>query len=124
MYKILTILLLIMLGANNSYASDYYTIISDINIAKREATRTKTDLLLIFTSESCAPCSKLKKEIETNIDKEISKKYTVCYVDYSTNADLVRQYGVRQIPHSVIVEKNKAYIGFRQYEQYKKWLEL
>ena len=124
MHKILTILLLIIIGIGNAYSSEDYNIITDINIAKAEAVKTKTNLLLIFTDDACIPCGKLKKEIERNIDEEISKKYTVCYVDYSTNPELAKQYEVRQIPYSVVIEKNKAYVGFREYSQYKKWLEL
>lgn len=124
MHTIFIMLLLIMLGTNDSYASDNYVTITDINIAKAESLKTKTDLLLVFIGKTCGPCEKLKKEIAQHIDEEVSKKYTVCYVEYSTNPNLVKQYQVRQIPYSVIVGKSKAYVGFRQYEPYKKWLEL
>ena len=52
--------------------------------------------------------------------------YTVCYVDFDTQKDLVRKYSVSSIPKSVVLNGDsiKTKVGYRNFDNYKLWLGL
>lgn len=102
------------------------TLITDINVAKVAAEKTDTKLLLVFTADWCKICSYLESDITK--DSEILNKYTVCYIDYDSNKNLVRKYNISAVPTSVLVDEDRgtfsSYKGRGPLLSYKKWLGL
>lgn len=130
MKKIFTIALIICcfcLNLETTKANDTI-IISSIDTAKQASLEEDKPLLLIFGADWCKPCKNLHNDVDANLE-EIASKYIVCNVDYDTNIDLARKYGVRAIPNTVILRKNdfsriKQKLGYSDYNSYKQWLGL
>jgi len=106
-----------------SFAEEPVTI-TDISVAEIAAEKTNTKLLLVFTADWCRVCTYLETDITK--DSEILNKYTVCYIDYDSNKNLVRKYNISAVPTSVLVDKNKnivrSYKGRGPVSSYKNWL--
>lgn len=64
---------------------------TDFENAKIVAKKEKKNLLIYFTgSDWCPPCKKLKTDLfDTEEFKQISKNYTLLYVDIPRNHDLI-----------------------------------
>ncbi|KQC29243.1 thioredoxin family protein [Flagellimonas eckloniae] len=64
---------------------------TDFEDAKTVAKKEKKNILIYFTgSDWCSPCKKLKTDLfDTNDFKQISKKFTLLYVDIPRNHDLI-----------------------------------
>lgn len=124
MNKILLALLL-FLGLTSQTYSMEYEIINDIAIAQKQAEETNTKLLIVFSADWCNYCLLLKNNLVANAE-QIAQKYTVCYIDFDNNPELVKKYGVKKIPYSVIINKNnnKSLLGFSNYNTYRIWLGL
>lgn len=122
--KKLLILLLILIP-NIAFANETI-VIKDLNIAKQEAKENNNKLLLIFGADWCGYCKNLEKDVDKNLE-EFMDDYVVCHVDYDSNKELARKYGVRSIPHSVVLNNENVVstkIGYRNFIDYKVWLGL
>lgn len=130
MKKIFTIALIICcfcLNLEATKANDTI-IISSVDTAKQASLEEDKPLLLIFGADWCKHCKNLKDDIDSNLE-EIASEYIVCHVDYDTNKELARKYGVKAIPNSVILRKNdfsrvNQKLGYSDYSLYKRWLGL
>ena len=123
--KHITILLFTLFFLNpNTGLADEPVVIRDIEIAKKTAEETDTKLLLVFGADWCKYCIFLEKDLMRNIEE--IEGYTVCYVDFDTQKDLVRKYGVSSIPKSVVLNGDsiKTKVGYRNFDNYKLWLGL
>jgi thioredoxin 1 len=103
-------------------------IISSVDTAKQASLEEDKPLLLIFSADWCKPCKNLHDDIDANLE-EVASKYIVCHVDYDTNKELARKYGVTAIPNTVILRKNDFFrinqkLGYSNYSSYKRWLGL
>lgn len=124
MKKLLSILILI-LSTNLVFANETI-VIDNVNIAKQEAKEKDSKLLLIFGADWCGYCKVLEADVDKNLS-EFMDGYVVCHVDYDSNRELARKYGVRSIPHSVVLDGEKVLstkTGYRNFEAYKVWLGL
>ena len=65
------------------------------------------EILVVFTADWCKYCSIMKQDI-SKTPKVVEDKI-VCYVDYDTNTDLVKEYKVKLIPDYFIL-KNRMEI--------------
>lgn len=130
MKKIFTIALIICcfcLNLEATKANDTI-IISSVDTAKQASLEEDKPLLLIFSADWCKPCKNLRDDIDANLE-EIASKYIVCHVEYDTNKELARKYGVKAIPNTIILKKNdfstaSQKLGYSDYSMYKRWLGL
>lgn len=114
---IFVLLLLTATLANNPaiFVSNYADAIS---LAKH----TDLQVLLIFSSDPCPPCIKLKNSI-TDINDII-----ICDIDISdtTNKNLVNKFKISSVPESILLDKSENQIrrlkGFVDKISYKQWL--
>lgn len=121
--KTLALLIFISIIPNSSFCKEP-VIINDLIIATQQAEETDTKLLLVFTADWCQYCVYLKDDLMKNMDM-VNEKYTVCFVDYDTNKDLVQKYGVNRIPVSIIVEDKVKRTGYsRNFSNYRNFLGL
>ena len=73
--------------------------------------------LLIFKSQTCAPCKALNnsmKEVQLDVD-------SIMTVDTSCDRELFMEYNVRSVPTSIILVDGKEvsrYIGFTDIASY------
>ena len=124
-YKLLLILILLFCtDPYTSFANEIFDI-NDIKIAQEHAEKTNTKLILVFTADWCKYCVYLHDEIEENIEL-VNTKYTVCYVDYDSNKNLVSRYKVGPIPTSIILDGDvyKKIVGFSNFNNYSRILDL
>lgn len=79
--------------------------------------------LIVFTSDSCRYCVKLKKDFEQY--PSIVDNKVICYVEYDNNRLLAKKYNVKALPHSLIINNNnvvKEYVGYEKVK-YSEWLK-
>jgi thioredoxin-related protein len=80
-------------------------------------------LVLVFGADWCPYCKDLKKDI--NNITEFSK-YIVCFIDTDKNPQLVKDFRVRGLPTSVIIDpKNRELsrkTGYKN-KEYQEWLQ-
>lgn len=121
--KTLALLIFISIIPNNSFCKEP-VIINDLIVATQQSEETNTKLLLVFTADWCKYCVYLKDDLMENMDM-VNEKYTVCFVDYDTNPDLVRKYNVTKIPVSLIVPDKIKRTGYsRDFNNYRNFLGL
>jgi thiol-disulfide isomerase/thioredoxin len=81
------------------------------------------EILVVFTADWCKYCSIMKQDI-SKTPKVVDDKI-VCYVDYDTNTDLVKEYKVKLIPDYFILKKRietKRRVGYTNLGNFIQWL--
>lgn len=80
------------------------------------------DILLIFSSDKCAYCNVLKKELsDMNIENKI-----ICIIDIDKNTNLKKQYRVSIIPDTRIISngtEKKKIVGYKNKTHYLNSIE-
>jgi thioredoxin-related protein len=93
--------------------------VSDLKDAFHLSESVGLDVLVIFTSDNCVFCNKLKNDIQNDINM-ISDKI-ICYVDITKNKDLVKTHNVKSIPDSIVFSRNKEksrLVGYKNKTSY------
>lgn len=89
-------------------ASDNF-ILNSLDDAIRLSETTQQPVLLIFGSENCKFCNRLKDDLINSELKNYTDRYIICYIDVDDNITLRDKYEVRTIPDTRII-KNKVQI--------------
>jgi thioredoxin-related protein len=111
------------LATNICLASRPSILVLSIDKAVSLANEIDSVALIIFTSDSCRYCVKLKKDFD-HYPSMIENK-VICYVEYDENKLLAKKYNVKALPHSVILDNSnivKEYIGYEKIK-YSEWLK-
>ncbi len=64
-------------------------------------------VLVDFYAEWCGPCKKMKPSIEA-IEKEMAAKVTVIRIDVDKHVDLVKSFGIQEIPILRVYKQGKV----------------
>lgn len=89
-----------------------------------DAATSKGLVLVDFSADWCGPCKKLGPVLE-KIAAANSDSLVVAKVDVNDNKALARKYGVRGIPHLILMRDGKIVdktTGYRGEKQMRKWL--
>lgn len=98
-------------------------VLDSLTEAKELAQLTKQNVLVIFGSDDCAFCQKLKTDLSDKLMSSVDT-YIVCYIDLKTQPDMKEEFKVSVIPDSRIFISDSfrsKYIGYNK-ETYEKWL--
>lgn len=69
--------------------------------------QTDKVVLIDFYAEWCGPCKKMKPSIEA-IEKELAAKVTVVRIDVDKHTDLVKSFGIQEIPILRVYKQGKV----------------
>jgi thioredoxin 1 len=69
--------------------------------------QTDKVVLVDFYAEWCGPCKKMKPSIEA-IEKEMAAKVTVIRIDVDKNVELVKSFGIQEIPILRVYKQGKV----------------
>lgn len=85
-----------------------------------KALNSNKNALLIFSTEWCGYCTKLKNDL----NKIDTSKLTICIIDADENVDLKRLYKVHSYPTSILIKNKKEVSRKTGYskEDYKRWI--
>ena len=105
--------------------ADNAVIITNLIDAIVESDNSSKDIILIFGSEYCGPCGRMKKDIMDNIGD--FENYIICLIDIDKeqNKEIKREYRVRSIPDYLIMrrrEEIKRRKGYSNIHDFKQWL--
>ena len=81
------------------------------------------EILVVFTADWCKYCSIMKQDI-SKAPKVVNDKI-VCYVDYDTNNDLVKEYKVKLIPDYFILKNRmeiRRKVGYTTWANFIQWI--
>ena len=103
-----------------NYTNAYVT---DLDIAIKLSKETKQNIVIVFSAEWCGYCSSLKKDL---IDLAGLENKILCIIDTDSDKKLTRQYKIKNLPTSVLINSNEEELSRRSgYEKktYEKWLQ-
>lgn len=97
-------------------------VISDIKIAEQHAQETGNNLVLVFTADWCQYCKPLEKQLLDNMKDINEQGWIVCFVDYDSNKDIAKKYGVTGLPTSVFLNGQKSIkqLGYSSYQTFER----
>lgn len=117
---IIGLFLLLALSASKVY-SNPSIIIDSYNDAVLLSKEIDLPVLVIFSSGDCRFCDLLKNNMPETED------LIICFIDYNSNKNLVKQYNVSLIPDSLLIDSNgkvlKRLKGFKDKKTYGDWLK-
>lgn len=121
MKMIIVTLLFLIAIINSGQASHPPIMVDSYEDALLLSKQIKTPVLLIFVSDSCEPCSRLK-----NILPDIEDKI-ICLVELKLkNRSLMQKFKVRGVPDSIVIDslenQSKRLKGFVNKESYLEWI--
>lgn len=117
--KILCVMLMLYIPTN-IYASTI--IYNDYQLATILSNETSMPILLVFSSESCGYCEKLKDDLPNLSDSLDS--YIVCILDIDKYTEISKDMKVRNLPTSIVLDRGveaSRKIGYGL-QNYKEWL--
>ena len=131
MNKILLIILLFCLTFyQNDKAYCYHPVyvqqnmgyVTDLNLALKLSKETQQEVLLIFSASWCQFCTTLKNDLIKldNLDNKI-----ICIVDTDEEKKLTRQFKVKTLPSSFILDKSGEILSSKNgydFNTYNEWL--
>ena len=99
------VLLTIMLGLTSPVQGQVVPWRQDINTARMEAAQTGRLVLVHFWATWCEPCKRLEKNVfsQPSVAAAIMASYIPVKVDADKNATLAKTFGIRGVPHDVIL---------------------
>jgi thioredoxin-like negative regulator of GroEL len=117
--KILCVMLMLYIPTN-IYASNI--IYNDYQLATILSNETSMPILLVFSSESCGYCEKLKDDLPNLSDSLDS--YIVCILDIHEYAEISKDMKVRNLPTSIVLDRGVEVSRKTGYglQNYKEWL--
>lgn len=123
MIKIIYLLFAVGLLMTIASANDSF-IVTSLKDAQELAYATDKKILLIFGTEGCPYCVKLKNELFTEPLKAAIDPYIVCYLDLDKNKELKQEYNIGMIPDSRILKNNREISRLKGYskDRYVDWL--
>lgn len=118
----LFILLLVLLLNNIAYSNDAIYV-DNYNKAIVLSKELQHKIILIFGADWCIKCSELVDDIaKYNQDFENT---IICYINIDKYPDLKKQFKIKKIPVSVILDHKQkiisGYMGYDNYDKYKLW---
>ena len=119
----LKFLFAIILLSSALYGADFT--VKSLDEAKTLSKSTKQPILVIFGSDNCSFCTKLKDDISNGQLTEYVDPYIICYVDLKDNGEYKTEYKISIIPDSRILVDNKEVskaVGYNK-NDYSKWLK-
>lgn len=96
--------------------------ITDLAVAEQHAEETGRNLVLVFTADWCQYCKPLEKQVMDNMKDINEQGWVVCFVDYDSNKDVAKKYGVTRLPTSVFLngEKSSQQVGYTNYQAFER----
>jgi thioredoxin-related protein len=100
-------------------------IVDSLPEAQQISSQTQQPILVIFGSDSCVFCDKLKTDINNQTLIEYIDPYIVCYVDLNEYPQYKGEYKITIIPDSRILSNNKMVSKAQGYskDKYIDWLK-
>jgi thioredoxin-related protein len=100
-------------------------VVYDLPTAEKLAKQYKRNIILIFSADWCDYCKELKKVIDNKSIKNL-QDYIICLINIEKNQDLVKQYEVKRLPTSILLNDTlkewSRKVGY-QTEEYELWLK-
>lgn len=118
----LKFLFAMFLLSSTLYGADFT--VKSLDEAKTLSKSTKQPILVIFGSDNCSFCTKLKDDISNGQLTEYVDPYIICYIDLKDNEEYETKYKVSIIPDSRIFMHDKEIskaVGYNK-NDYSKWL--
>lgn len=101
--------------------SETYLNLEEAKLASKEL---KKDILVIFETDWCGTCRKLKESI---FDTKELDNYIICFLDVDKDKEIAESYIVKSLPYYVIVDSNgivkKRGSGYKSKSIFLKWLD-
>lgn len=120
MYKLYLIILIIIFYGHGYCNEPIYS--DSYNQSLSLAESIDHNILLIFGADWCSNCQTLKEDLQSNSD---FKNIIICNIDVDKSPDIAKQFGVKKIPVSILLDKNKKiisrYTGYDHYNKYILW---
>lgn len=116
------LLLIILCSSSLGFAEDVVYVDSLVD-AVALAENSKQDIVVVFTADWCKYCNKFKKEMNNN---DVLKNKIVCYIDYDTNKDIIKEYMVSTIPDFMILRNKieiKRKVGYNNKQDFIRWIQ-
>ena len=106
----ITALFLLLAGMSQTVAAQGIPWNNDLAAAKAEAARTGKLVLVHFWAPWCKPCMRLEHNVfnRADVGQAISARYVPVKLNADKNAALAKAFGIRGIPHDVIVRPDGA----------------
>lgn len=100
-------------------------IVDSLPEAQQISSQTQQPILVIFGSDSCVFCKKLKTDIDNQALLEHIDPYIVCYVDLQEYPEYKDKYKITIIPDSRVLKNNKTISKAQGYskDKYIAWLK-
>ena len=121
---LLSVLLITTVLAKPIYSMEYLT---DFDIAVSQARESEKNLLIIFSTDGCVYCEKLKSALP-QIDE--TEHFIVCILDSTEYKKMIRRNNIRRWPTSLIIDASSdtykeidRIIGFQSVQTYSDWLK-
>ena len=101
-----------------------YTKVNHLEDAYAESQNTKQKIVVVFGAEWCKFCKQLNNDLEK--EKDSLSDYIYVYVDIDQRPDLKKEYSVKNIPDSMILENSietKRKVGYKGIKDFLQWVE-
>lgn len=117
------ILYLFVVCISTSYAQTGNGYVTDLDLALKLSKETKQNVVLIFSASWCGYCNNLKRDLS---DIKGFENKIICIVDSDANKKLSRQFKVKSLPTSVMIdidgEEFARIVGYDK-NSYETWLK-
>lgn len=122
MLRFIMTIILILSFMSVCYGQETSVICYDYDTALILSREQDIPILLVFTSDWCAFCEKLKTEVieDGSLDKTI-----ICIIDIEKNKELSKDFNIKSLPTSVIIRESEQIdrkIGYKNKEDYINWV--
>ena len=96
--------------------------------AIKKAAELKMPVLVLFESDQCSWCKKMKEETFPDPKvQEAIKKYIVVHVDVYKDKAIAKKFGVKYLPSYVVTNAQEESVkvdgGFKTADQFVQWLD-
>lgn len=122
MNKLYIAILFVLFSVSSAFSAPSLVLSIDDGLDLSE--KTGMPLLVIFGSENCVYCGKLKSDINQDIFDDSLDSMIVCYIDIGSEKSIQKKYSIKSIPDSRIFEHGKEVsknIGYNR-TKYQEWL--